>query len=325
MRSEKSHKGRTMKQVAIAALAFMALAGTAKASGRLDWSLIEQSSLSGPFVSAVRMATSATRYFNANGLPSSELASSAKRGNLDTWTDSISTGSIPKSFFGTVAVPFSSIAVRSQWERVRQQSLPSASDCTNSSCKARVAKLRDAAHRGKSLGFSAKLSLANATVNSVIEYKSDRVAYGKLDHWASSREMVQKGAGDCEDFAILKQTLLRAMGVPDKSLSIVILKDNGRNLYHAVLGVSTNQGHLVLDNVRASVFRDTQVANYQPLFSFSGSRSWVHGYTAGPAAVAAGKSPSLNSIAPGESAIIPVMISASGFNIMADLRPTLRD
>ena len=241
-----------------------------------------------------------------------------------TGVDELTTGSVPKSFFGTVALPFSAIAVRGQWVKVRNLPLPTKKNCESDSCRARVAQVLDAVRRGASKDFAGKLALANATANRIIEYKTDRQNYGKLDYWAGAAQIVQRGSGDCEDYAILKQSLLRAMGVPDKSMSIIILKDTARNLYHAVLGVSTNQGHLILDNVKGDVFRDVNVKNYRPLFSFSGDRSWVHGTKADPAMVAASGNVSLNDIVPGESAAVPDFL-LTGMSVgEADLRPTLQ-
>jgi predicted transglutaminase-like cysteine proteinase len=252
------------------------------------------------------------------------VAASAETQNLRSNVDEVTTGSVPKSFFGTVALPFSAIAVRGQWVKVRNQPLPNLTNCKTDSCRMRVGQVLDAVKRGASRDFAGKLALANATANRIIEYKTDRQNYGKLDHWAGAAQIVQRGSGDCEDYAILKQSLLRAMGVPDKSMSIIILKDTARNLYHAVLGVSTNQGHLILDNVKGDVFRDVNVTNYRPLFSFSGDRSWVHGTKADPAMVAASGNVSLNDIVPGESAAVPDFL-LTGMSVGAsDLRPTLQ-
>ena len=168
------------------------------------------------------------------------------------------------------------------------------------------------------------MDIANRTANTLIAYQSDRATYASVDHWASAKETIQRGAGDCEDFAILKLTLLRAMGVPDKSLSIIILRDNSRNLYHSVLGVSTNQGHLILDNVRGQVFRDTQVSNYQPLYSLSGSRSWIHGTKAGKSPLTAKLQVPLDNVAPGESAAAPVLSIATTPLDFSDLRPSVQ-
>lgn len=239
--------------------------------------------------------------------------------------DPIKTSGIPSSFFGTVAIPFAAINVRGQWDRVRVQRLPDISLCSSKSCDLRVQLFSDAVKRGKRGGFADKLAIANDAANNLIKYQNDIKTYGSFDYWASAAETIKRGAGDCEDFAILKQTLLRAMGVPDKSLSIIVLRDNSRNLYHAVLGVSTNQGHLILDNVRGQVFRDTQVSNYQPLFSFSGGRSWIHGMPAGKSTLTARAHITLDNVAPGESAAMPVLSTEYPPLVLSQLRPSLQN
>ena len=238
--------------------------------------------------------------------------------------DTVVTGGVPQSFFGSIAVPFSAIAVRGQWDRVRNQALPEKDSCRTDLCKARLKKMNEAVSRGMRRDFAGKLAIANSAVNGLIAYKTDRAIYGKLDYWASSAEILQRGTGDCEDYAILKQAMLRAMGVPDKSLSIIILKDNARGLYHAVLGVSTNQGHLILDNVRGQVFRDC--AGFKLPAAFFVLRLQVMGawnQDRNPA-MASNAVMSLNNVAPGESTALPDLMPSILRVANPDLRPTLR-
>lgn len=221
--------------------------------------------------------------------------------------DPIKTSSLPRGLFGTVAVPFSAIAVRGQWNRVRSNRLYEVDLCTSKRCNTRAKNFRMAVDRGKEQGFAGKLATANIVVNGLIKYRSDQETYGRFDYWATAAETIARGAGDCEDFAILKQTMLRAMGVPDKSLTIIVLRDNSRDLYHAVLGVSTNQGNLILDNVRDQIASDTQIPQYQPLFSFSGSRSWIHGTRKGSSTPIETSQQPTAKVAPGESIPAPAL------------------
>ena len=281
--------------------------------------------IAGPVGFQLSMANAGFQYSpSIFTLLQTEIRTFSKNASITSTVDPVTTGGVPRSFFGTVAVPFSAIGVKGQWDRVRGQTLPNPGNCKSTACKSRVMRFNDAVSNGKDKDFASKLAIANNAANGLIGYQSDRAIYGTLDHWASAKETIQRGVGDCEDFAILKQTLLRAMGVPDKSLSIIILRDNSRNLYHAVLGVSTNQGHLILDNVRGQVYRDTQAANYQPLFSFSGSRSWIHGTPAGRSELTAKAQIPFDSVAPGEIAAMPAMsVSAEPLDL-AQLRPSLQ-
>jgi predicted transglutaminase-like cysteine proteinase len=183
------------------------------------------------------------------------------------------------SFFGTAAVPFANIKSSKDWERVRQSSLEGnlAEKCKTADCHERATILRSFPQMVDNGSFIAKLQKANQLVNETIRYQEDVVTYNRLDYWAAADEITRRGAGDCEDFAILKYDLLLQAGVPASSMSLVVLKDLDRNLFHAVLAVSTNKGHFILDNVVDRVYRDQEVSHYQPLFSFSKGRSWLHG------------------------------------------------
>ena len=206
--------------------------------------------------------------------------------------------------FGTKAVAFSPITSQDDWDRVRHSSLSlDPKHCEiSSSCVDTVDKFKTIVETAADQKFYDKLTLVNKSVNSQITYNEDIVTYRKADYWASAQETLRRGWGDCEDYAILKYKLLLKLGVPAKSMSLVVLKDTSRNLYHAVLAISTSKGNFILDNVRDVVYQDAQIAHYQPLYSFSDNRSWIHGKPAKkggatPLTMAHG----FNKIAPGKS------------------------
>jgi predicted transglutaminase-like cysteine proteinase len=66
------------------------------------------------------------------------------------------------------------------------------------------------------------------------------------DHWATPLATLERGAGDCEDIAILKYALLRASGVADADLNLMVLvtADGGGHVALLVGGPRP----LVLDN-----------------------------------------------------------------------------
>ena len=75
----------------------------------------------------------------------------------------------------------------------------------------------------------------NVYVNKLIIYKMDPV-----DNWQTPNETLELGAGDCEDYAILKQSL-----IGEGTVYLVYLMGVKPNPYHAVL--ITDDGY-VLDN-----------------------------------------------------------------------------
>lgn len=87
---------------------------------------------------------------------------------------------------------------------------------------------------------------------------------------------MERGAGDCEDYAISKYASLRALGVPEDRMRIVILQDTAKNIPHAILAVYADNGILILDNQIKTVKRDTEISNYRPIYSINRQGWWLH-------------------------------------------------
>ena len=64
-------------------------------------------------------------------------------------------------------------------------------------------------------------------------------------------------------------------------MSVVVLKDVSRQLYHAVLSVRTDQGHYILDNVETEVLRDTEINHYRPIYAISAGGNQIFGFERG--------------------------------------------
>jgi predicted transglutaminase-like cysteine proteinase len=106
-------------------------------------------------------------------------------------------------------------------------------------------------------------------------YISDNRNWGMSDYWETPIEFLQKG-GDCEDFAIAKYTALRALGVPEDRLRIVILHDNVKNIPHAILAVYTDDGIYALDNQIKTLVDANREGRYRPIFSINREGWWLH-------------------------------------------------
>lgn len=72
-----------------------------------------------------------------------------------------------------------------------------------------------------------------------IDYKSDEEQWGE-DYWQSPEETLSLRTGDCEDFAILLCSLLRAYGI-DAEQVFVALGDDGQGDGHAFVIEDWNQ------------------------------------------------------------------------------------
>ncbi|MBM3607758.1 MAG: transglutaminase [Alphaproteobacteria bacterium] len=94
----------------------------------------------------------------------------------------------------------------------------------------------------------------NTWVNTNIRPMSDQEQWGRVDRW----DYPTTGAGDCEEYVLLKRKLLIEEGFPRQALLITVVKDQ-KGDGHAVLTVKTDKGELILDNLSTRVLPWTKV------------------------------------------------------------------
>lgn len=114
----------------------------------------------------------------------------------------------------------------------------------------------------------------NALMNKK-KYIVDNKNWGKSDYWATPIEFMARG-GDCEDFAIAKYSALRALGVPENRMRILILQDQKKNIPHAVLTVYTEKGPMILDNQIKTMTATDKISHYKPIYSINRTAWWLH-------------------------------------------------
>lgn len=129
-----------------------------------------------------------------------------------------------------------------------------------------------------SMDALARIDAINRYVNARVQYVNDIRLSGVEDRWSTGVDTLARGKGDCEDYAIAKLQMLRRAGFADDDLYLVVLRDLRRQADHAVLVVRAEGRLLVLDNGTDRIVDSAVMADYRPIFSFSGTRSWTHGY-----------------------------------------------
>jgi predicted transglutaminase-like cysteine proteinase len=112
----------------------------------------------------------------------------------------------------------------------------------------------------------ARLGEINRAINLAIRPASDLAQYGVDDVWSSPLDTFDRGAGDCEDYAIAKYVALRQAGIAADDLRIVILRDAVHGGDHAVAMARLNSHWLMLDNQRMAMIEDIDARNLRPLF-----------------------------------------------------------
>lgn len=90
--------------------------------------------------------------------------------------------------------------------------------------------------------------------NRSIMASTDLAVWGVEDYWATPAETLQKGQGDCEDFAIGKMFSAIEAGISPAKLRLIAVELthlNGSKESHMVLGyyASRNSEPLILDNL----------------------------------------------------------------------------
>lgn len=69
-------------------------------------------------------------------------------------------------------------------------------------------------------------------------------------YWATPREFLTKGGGDCEDYSIAKYYALKALGVPPADMFITVVGYPEKKGMHAILVVIDGENFYVLDNLK---------------------------------------------------------------------------
>jgi predicted transglutaminase-like cysteine proteinase len=131
----------------------------------------------------------------------------------------------------------------------------------------------------------ARLGETNRAINLSIRAADD----GDEDIWSSPLATFQRGAGDCEDYAVAKLAALRLAGVAAEDLRIVVVRDTRIGQAHAVAAVRLDGHWLMLDNRRMAMVEDDAARAYQPLFVLY--QSAVLKYVDEPAFAQAGSRP----------------------------------
>jgi len=134
-----------------------------------------------------------------------------------------------------------------------------------------------------------RLQAVNQFFNRRIQFAEDTTVWGQVDYWASPVEMLEKGAGDCEDFAIGKYFSLLAIGMPMAKLRLVYVRAQlggagGPVQAHMVLAYypQPNAEPLILDNLITELRPASRRPDLQPVYSFNSEGLWQG--VGGPAA-----------------------------------------
>jgi predicted transglutaminase-like cysteine proteinase len=151
--------------------------------------------------------------------------------------------------------------------------------CRNGSswCPRAAQRFLAIVNEGRARNGRARIGVINREINLSIVPTSDLAQWGVADRWSTPLETFTTQRGDSEDYAIAKYVALRAAGVPQQDIRLVVVRNNAAREHHAVVAVRLNGDWIILDNRWLALVRDREMWRATPLFELddNGVRRFV--------------------------------------------------
>lgn len=149
----------------------------------------------------------------------------------------------------------------------------------------RVQQLQRQIPQWQALPEKEKLMRVNDFFNRLLQFESDASLWKQADFWATPGETLGLGAGDCEDFTIIKYFTLKMLGIPVQRLRLTYVRAriggplSNITQAHMVLTyyATPDAQPLVLDNLLNEIRPATRRPDLEPVFSFNSDGVWAGG------------------------------------------------
>lgn len=142
--------------------------------------------------------------------------------------------------------------------------------------KLRLLKYIELKKKIKNMDLIRQLNHVNSFYNKILPVH-DATKYHVDDHWATPKEFLIEGRGDCEDYAISKYFTLKENGISSNKLFLSVVKVKGATNYHMVLTYLENKDSiaLVLDNLSFKVLPFDKRSDLEPKFIFNEKEAFL--------------------------------------------------
>jgi predicted transglutaminase-like cysteine proteinase len=173
--------------------------------------------------------------------------------------------------FGLNAVPMAVGDLLTKWAgveadiRAESEILERCRDGTEL-CPLAAQNFLDIVAEGRAHEGRARIGVINRAINLAIHPVSDLVQWGVPDRWSAPLATLTTGRGDCEDYVIAKYVALRAAGIAENDVRLVILRNLALAEDHAVVATRLDGSWIVLDNRWLALVEDVQMRRVVPLF-----------------------------------------------------------
>lgn len=123
-------------------------------------------------------------------------------------------------------------------------------------------------------GELAVLVAVNLRINQ-LQWQSDQDNWQQSDYWATPRETLAAGKGDCEDLSIAKFSALLQLGINENKLRLSYVRFGADQQAHMVLIYQDGDTQLILDSLNNSIQTPNQRPELQQIYHFNRKTVWV--------------------------------------------------
>lgn len=174
------------------------------------------------------------------------------------------TGTSAPDLFGTVTLPLGNSRYTVDWNRAQLTAF-------------NHPRMLNLVAPARSLTRPQQVAYVQTAVHREIVWRSDATEWGRHDYWASASETLNRGAGDMEDYAILKMQALRVLGFSASDLFLMMGRDKVAGPITVLVVRLDQRNYVMLEDLGGAPIATDRRTGFEPILSFSGSNSWVHG------------------------------------------------
>ena len=170
---------------------------------------------------------------------------------------------------------FSTLLLSKQYPTFSQQEL-SLLKSKNLKAYNRILHYTDTLQNLQGVSKERQLTKLNLYLNGLLA-QYDMVTQGQEESWATPKEFLTLGFGDCEDYALIKYYSLIKLGFDEKKLYITIVTEKFKNSRHMVLAYFQKAGDspLILDNLSFKILPLRKRSDLQAEYFINSSGVYV--------------------------------------------------
>lgn len=134
----------------------------------------------------------------------------------------------------------------------------------------RIEKYQTLKEKVKDYELIKKLSYVNSFINKILPARDISTA-SSIDYWATPKEFLLQGHGDCEDYVIAKYFALKHLGIPTSKMFLSYVRLEGAKDAHMVLTYfeTPTSEPLILDSIRKIIFPASKRSDLKPIYNFN--------------------------------------------------------